>query len=295
MKYRYTLEKYSGSKSRFKCPECGKNQTFTKYIDTEKYEYIGDDVGRCNREVKCGYHKGPKSLNLSDYSSYKPKLIDIHLKETFYHKTEHVERTFEYPEENKFVQFLLDRFKVQEVEDIISDYRIGTTSKTWEGSTIFWQVDHTNKVRTGKIMVYEPTTGKREKKISYTHTGLKTENEELRQCLFGLHLINKYPDKKIGIVESEKTAIICSIYLKDYIWMATSGLSNLNENKLLPIKDKKIELFPDLNAYNKWKKKVDEFKFIKNVTVNNLLENAANEAEKEKGYDLADYFLMKYS
>src|ERR1700733_12575859 len=60
--YRYTLQHYSGPHSRYKCPECKhRNKTFTRYIDTETGEYLHDDVGRCDREVNCGYHYTPKA------------------------------------------------------------------------------------------------------------------------------------------------------------------------------------------------------------------------------------------
>ena len=42
MKYRYTLEKYRGIKSRYTCPQCGRKYVFTRYIDTETNQYISD-------------------------------------------------------------------------------------------------------------------------------------------------------------------------------------------------------------------------------------------------------------
>ena len=58
--YRYTLEKYRGIRSRYTCPQCGRKYVFTRYIDTETNQYIADDVGKCNRLDKCGYHYTPK-------------------------------------------------------------------------------------------------------------------------------------------------------------------------------------------------------------------------------------------
>ena len=60
MKYRYTLEKYRGIRSRYTCPQCGRKYVFTRYIDTETNQYISDDVGKCSRLDKCGYHYTPK-------------------------------------------------------------------------------------------------------------------------------------------------------------------------------------------------------------------------------------------
>ena len=71
MKYRYTLEKYRGIRSRYTCPQCGRKYVFTRYIDTETNQYIADDVGKCNRLDKCGYHYTPKQY-FSDNSWREP-------------------------------------------------------------------------------------------------------------------------------------------------------------------------------------------------------------------------------
>ena len=58
--YRYQLEKYRGRSTRHVCPQCGRKSVFTRYIDTENNNmYISDNVGKCNRLDKCGYHYTP--------------------------------------------------------------------------------------------------------------------------------------------------------------------------------------------------------------------------------------------
>ena len=59
--YRYQLERYRGRSTRYICPQCKRKQSFTRYIDTyNNNEYISDNVGKCNRIDKCGYHYTPK-------------------------------------------------------------------------------------------------------------------------------------------------------------------------------------------------------------------------------------------
>ena len=59
--YRYQLERYRGPKTRYRCPQCGRKGTFSRYIDTYNNNiYISDNVGICNRIDKCGYHYTPK-------------------------------------------------------------------------------------------------------------------------------------------------------------------------------------------------------------------------------------------
>ena len=60
IQYRYQLEKYRGRSTRHICPQCGRKSVFTRYIDTENNNiYISDNVGKCNRLDKCGYHYTP--------------------------------------------------------------------------------------------------------------------------------------------------------------------------------------------------------------------------------------------
>ena len=59
--YRYQLEKYRGRGTRHVCPQCHRKGTFTRYIDTYNNNiYISENVGKCNRIDKCGYHYTPR-------------------------------------------------------------------------------------------------------------------------------------------------------------------------------------------------------------------------------------------
>ena len=63
----------------------------------------------------------------------------------------------------------------------------------------------------------------------WVHTNLKAAyllqpEWRLTQCLFGEHLLND-KDKvnaTVALVESEKTAVICSLLLPEYIWWQKS-------------------------------------------------------------------------
>src|SRR5690606_34441643 len=133
-------------------------------------------------------------------------------------------------------------------------YQIGT-SKHWRGAVAFWQIDELNEVRTGKIMLYNEFTGKRIKEpfnhITWAHRALKLDVFNLKQCLFGLPLI-KESNKPIAIVESEKTAIISSLYLPQLTWLACGGIGNLNKEVCAPLNGRKVILYPDLSAFDKW-------------------------------------------
>lgn len=57
--YRYTLERCTGNRKKSICPNCG-HRTFVRYIDVETGKPLGEDIGRCDREINCGYHKKPR-------------------------------------------------------------------------------------------------------------------------------------------------------------------------------------------------------------------------------------------
>jgi hypothetical protein len=299
MQYRFILQPYKGLNTRYRCPACNhRDKTFVRYIDTENNEQINDNVGRCNREDKCNYHYTPKQyfeankilLPPTNYQRPTPK--DIKPPTSFIQHNLLIKSLNTYTH-NNFIQFLEKTFGTNTTQAVLSKYLIGT-SKHWQGATIFWQIDTQGKVHTGKIMLYNPTTGKRIKQpfnhITWVHSVLKLSNFNLKQCLFGEHLLNGN-NQPVAIVESEKTAIIASVYLPQFIWLAVGSLSNLNQEKCNVLKGKKCVLFPDLNAFDKWSCQAKILKHITNFQVSNMLELNATDEEKENGLDLADYLL----
>lgn len=303
--HKYILEPYKGMNTRYRCPSCQqRDKTFSLYIDTETGEHIHPTVGRCNRESNCGHHYTPKqyfqdnniSFDTPQPKAYKPRPVTPQPKPVSFIPVEVFKASLKAHETNHFVQFLINLFGVEVASQLVSRYFIAT-SKYWNGGTVFWQIDTQGKVRTGKIMLYSPTTGKRIKEpfnhINWVHKALKQPEFELRQCLFGEHLLIE-KTKPVAIVESEKTAVIASVYLPQFIWVAVGSLTNLNAEKCSILKGRTVTLFPDLNGFEKWSSKAKELSHLANFTVSDLLERKATEAERKQGFDLADY-LIKFN
>jgi hypothetical protein len=298
--FKYILEPYRGIKSRYRCPNCEhRDKTFSLYIDNETGEYLSPRVGRCNRESNCGHHYTPKqyfqdsgiSFEGPKQKIYKPKPQQ---KPVSYIPFDVFKESLKGFEANRFIQFLTQLFGVEITNELVSRYFIAT-SEYWNGATVFWQVDTYGKVRTGKIMLYSPITGKRIKEpfnyITWVHKALKQPEFELKQCLFGEHLINQYLFKPVAIVESEKTAVIASVYLPHFIWVAVGSLTNLNAEKCKVLKGRNVVLFPDINGFVKWSDKAKELSSLARFKVSDLLERKATEAERKQGLDLADYLI----
>jgi len=294
---RYILKK--GGKKQL-CPQCGK-KTFVPFIDTTSGDELHSNYGRCDREVNCAYFSSPykdgynKSLTFNygtpRYFKQSPKRLSIV-------QVELLKQSRNAYDKNNFVQWLKLIFGTAITNDLISRYQIGT-SKHWPGSTIFWQIDNLARVRSGKVMLYNPATGRRAKSerynyINWVHSILKLKDFELRQCLFGEHLLNQQPASPIAIVESEKTAIVASVYLPRFLWLAVGSLNNLSAEKCNVLAGRKVYLFPDLNAFAKWKEKTDQLSALMPGTsfvISDYLQANATEEDKYKGLDLADYLI----
>lgn len=279
--YRYSLDK---STKKFVCPNCCKH-TFVRFVDNETGNYFTENHGRCDRESKCGYFEKPSQEKSCLTTLYSTPVIPIN-----YFDYELMVSTKIKYNQNNFVKFLFKYFELKQVNEVIDKYNVGTT-KYWYGATIFWQVDNYQKVRFGKVMIYNPETCKRVKnqegggKISSVRAILNLKDFNHKQCLFGLHLINNDLSKPIAIVESEKTAIIMSIEAPNYIWLATGSKSNLKEELLKPLKNRIVVLYPDNDSFNDWQKLVNQLKLKGyKIAISNLLEKM----ELSQGFDLAD-------
>jgi len=285
--------------TRFVCPACKKrDKTFTLYIDTETNEALHHTVGKCDRLSKCGYHYTPKQYFIDNNLAYtkpifcKPPTL---LKQQAISYIPDVVFTASLKQysNNHFVQFLNTLFSDDVVQKLVHKYYIGT-AKYWQGTTVFWQVDALGKIHTGKLMLYNPTTGKRVKQpynhIQWAHKTIGQAHFNLRQCFFGEHLL-AHNNRQVALVESEKTALIASVYLPDFIWLAAGSLSNLTLKKCAVLKGKTVTLYPDLNGFEKWNAKAKELSAICEISVSDILEHNATQTEKQEGLDLADYLV----
>jgi hypothetical protein len=316
MSYRYILEKYKGTRTRHTCPSCGKVSEFVRYIDTQTGNHIADYVGWCNRAINCGYHYTPKqyfadnkiSSQVNDYHGHRgghqvkkgPKQISTIPFEAFHESL--VSHT-----DNNFIWYLHSLFNVNTVSELIKRFYIGT-STYWSGATIFWQIDIKGRIRSGKIMLYEASTGLRVKetqsdgskrsKISWAHSILQKQGAikdfNLRQCLFGEHQLAAQPKTRpVAVVEAEKTAIIATPYLPDFTWIACGSLTNLTADKCRVLAGRNVVLFPDLKCFDRWREGARHLQTLLDcrITVSDLLERKATEADKAQGLDLADYLV----
>ena len=297
--YRYQLEKYNGMKTRYTCPSCEKSKKFTRYIDTHTNEYVGNVVGYCERINKCGYHYKPKQYfqdnNITTIKTFSVPTIKKQPKPSFFN-VEVMNNSVMSKNSNHFINFLSKIWDRSKAEFLANKYNVGT-SIHWNGATTFWQQDIKGNVRTGKIILYNANNGKRIKKYhpAWEHKKRQLNNFNLKQCFFGEHLINTDRSKPIAICESEKSAIICSEFFPQFIWLATGGIHNLSRDKSKVLKGRNVILFPDVGGYNLWNDKIPKLTSLATFKTSTLLEKNATEKERKDGLDIADYLLRSLS
>ncbi|OMP29691.1 DUF6371 domain-containing protein [Mangrovimonas sp. DI 80] len=283
MNYRYYLDR---SSKKFPCPNCHK-KTFVRYMDAIENNYLEANLGRCDRESKCGYHNKPDG-NQSIISPYAGTFIKP---EPSFHNEDSLQIGGNNFNGNHFISYLKNFFDTEAIIAAIKKFSIGN-SNHWAGATVFWQINERLQICAGKVMLYDPITGKRIKDpyphINWMHKVLKIDDFVLQQCLFGIHNLCFHPKGSTAcIVESEKTAIIMSIRYPQFLWLATGSKSNFKHELLKPLKGYQVIAFPDKTEFKNWSKKAEIMtKEGLSIRVNPFLERQG----LEEGSDLVDYF-----
>ncbi len=227
--------------------------------------------------------------------------------------------------QNTFIQNLINRsdypFKTQDIEKIISLYYLGTISKGYrKGAVTLPFIDIDNNIHTIQVKQFDQNN--HTTKTDFLHSIINKELTKIGReipdwlkkyinqnkfvsCLFGEHLLKRYPNNPIALVEAPKTAIYCALYfgfpdesINNYIWLAVYNKSSFTFDKLKVLKGNYISTFPDLsvngNTFLEWKKKASIIesqlpgtKFI----FSDFLEKYAPEYDRCNGYDIADYLI----
>ena len=305
MSHYYTLQKYTNPSSRHTCPACGRQRCFTLYVDPDANP-LHPTVGRCDHESSCGYHRTPRQY-FHDHPEHRHHCHPERSEGSFIRPARPdraspgvIPQNLIPPPSatNHLISYLKTMIPSSAIDRIIADYRLASTP---DQAIIFLQIDQDNQCRTGKIMQYNPSTGHRIKdpnkpgRINWLHSILKRRKQlppdwQLTQCLFGEHLLPQHPDKTVALVESEKTAIICSAMMPQYLWLATGGKSGLTSERLSSLKGRKIIVFPDIDAFKDWQQKIFTFPHL-DIRISRLLEDNATPADRAAHIDLADWLI----
>lgn len=334
--YPYQLQK--GSK-KHTCPECLKRK-LKRYIYTGTDTYLPEQYGRCNRESKCAYHLNPykdgyaRSQRLADRSLYnapvnhwqrqisKPKPDTVYFDFETFKATLSTERY----RHNRFLQNLIERvpypFDLDDVTKVTELYRLGTIVNGHRaGATTFPFIDRQNFVRTVQVKQFDDANHTTSTDFlhsiierHFTRNGkpLPPEHKEYNKqsrfvsCLFGEHLLDKYPLNPVALFEAPKTAIYATLYFgfpsdstKNPICLAVYNKSSFTLDRLRVLKGKDVLTFPDLSkdgsTYREWQTKASEYEMQLKGTrflFSDILEKLAPDQHRSEGFDIADYLIQ---
>lgn len=223
---------------------------------------------------------------------------------------------------NVFLQNLFSRvpypLEPSEVERVISLYYLGTIAKGERiGAVTFPFIDSVGNVRAVQVKQFDEMN--HTVSTDFLHSIISRnastkpdwlepyQNQETKvSCLFGEHLLPRYPNNPVALVEAPKTAIYGAIYFglpesqTDWLWLAVYNLSSLSLERCKVLKGRSVFLFPDLSkdgkAFQSWSDKAEHFENLlpnTRFTVSDLLEREATEEQRLAGLDLADYLIQQ--
>jgi hypothetical protein len=264
------------------CP-CGKSNRDGKFSPFKGYDNLGkcfscdrtflpeNDVGNTVRQTFPPKRTIPASLMKFDTVSGSCTRYDL----------------------NNFANWMMEVCGEPLAQEVFEMYYLGTSLK-WNGAAVFWQIDSTGNVRGGKIMAFD-TEGKRIKEprslITRVHSEMGLKDYNLKQCFFGEHLLAIHPSKHICIVESEKTAMVCAVYMPQFLWIATGGKNGCNFNLKQyshVLTAREVTLYPDVGEEELWCKRSSRI-LGSDVRISDYLTTIARKEGNMEGQDLADY------
>lgn len=256
--YKWMLRK--GGKKDI-CPQCGKKRFVPYVLAADPSVKAGPEYGRCDREQSCGYFRYPGGeVAVESTREYKPEPKREPMLYGGYLATQASVTT-----SNSLYRAYWNIIDDKALWLAMDDYHCGTGAN---GECIYYQYDGTF-VRTAKAIRYG-ADGHRLKgddgnalPVWWLHKSKMLgfeipEDKELKQCLFGQHLLLEYPDLPVVVVEAEKTAVLMAAYdrmckVHDRVILACGGSQMLKGAiDLMPLMGRRVTLIPDHGQYWNW-------------------------------------------
>lgn len=221
--------------------------------------------------------------------------------EPFYIPIDIVRKQREKAEQTTLFAYLATLFAPEQINQAFDDYLIGGSkfvNSQGLRAVSFPYIDIKGFCIDAKIMQYNPTSGKRKEAEPIRPQGGSTMTWGLFEmgkserrgdwCAFGTHLARIYPTKPIAVVESEKTAVICSMVYPHAVWVAVGSKANLDRKRLDPFIGRQITLYPDRDGAEEWRAKAKELtKEGFNIAIDTTLDRHPG----ENNDDIADIVL----
>lgn len=245
------------------------------------------------------------SLPNTEYSKRQPKQEPQ--TEYYYIPKDTLNSMAAHANETSLYAFLCGLFPAEDVDRVFGLYRLGGSrhiNALQGGRAISYPyINAKLHCVDCKVMHLDPVSGsrksappiktwtedgeQRESKVTWALAELRMKHLRAPWCNFGEHLLSLNPHKPVGILESEKSAVILSLMYPDIVWLAVGSESNLNAERLKPCKGRKITIYPDRDAYSRWKSIADDLAKEYSITIDTTILDYGN----GKNDDLADLMI----
>lgn len=268
------MQYYHLGRKAIVCPACGRRE-FKPFVDASG-ALLHPSLGRCNRERRCGYFRSPRDLSdpdrralLRDHRPGRPpRPAPASLVPAAY-----VGRSIDHcAERNLLRRWFIGRFGFDTATDVMRRYGVGG-SRLYGGAALFWLIDRSMRVRSGKIMAYDANAHRRRDlcvATTYVHPLISPGRPfNFRACHFGAHTLSMAPDATVLLVESEKTALYLACLLRErgalfgrYTVLATGGSACGGYtadaaadpwHRAADLLGRHVVLLPDADATAKWR------------------------------------------
>ena len=255
--YKYMLRK--GSKKDV-CPVCGEKR-FVPYVLTSDgvtpagCNEQGQAYGRCDREQECGYFCYPKGeVRMATEPVQQVEVSPLRLAPAIITLGS--------------IDSVLYRWFLKTVAPH-TPHGVSETLRAWgeycvkslDGQPVFFEIDDKNEIRAAKMIPYKDD-GHRDHDAKYPAYFLHRDRRfsayvsgsDLQQVFFGSHLLSVYPNKKVCVVESEKTALAMSVLTHgNCLWLATGGSQMIkSDERCSMLQGRDVTLYPDEGQFDQW-------------------------------------------
>lgn len=297
-----SLTLYEGSKGNHAhCFACGKHASVIDYVmEVGEMDFKQACLWLC-REFNIPFDEGTTTA----YYNYVPKIIKKPVpahKEYSYIPYEYMQETIS--SESSFCKGLMELYPAELLKHLAAEYCLGVHEDiNLNADVIFWHINKKGMVCNGKVQRYcadinSPDFMHCDRNVVYW-LGTKLQRDGIvsgapefnNSCLFGEHLLNKYPQLTVALVESAKNAIVGACEMPKMLWLATGCSSGLKRDALVALRGRDVIVYPDRDAIGSWCDVIDKCRNIANFSVSTFCEDVAPPDQLK--FDIADYIISK--
>ncbi len=282
-------------RSHCHCYACGKTASPIDFVMQHEgctFQQACDIIGR----MFGIYGDSPTPL-----PSRKSKSVELAIqKEYTYIPMDYVEQHIS--ADNSFCEGLRHLFDSALVRHLTEEYCLGCLDTgAYPDSVLFPSIDTQGRVRNIKVQHYgtDPTSPdflKSDKRHCFwlgtrlVKEGLlATDSQFDNDCLFGAHLLPRYPNAPVMLVESPKNALVGACAHPEFLWVATGNKGMLKRTVLSPLRGRIVMVYPDRDAINEWEEKLQHMQDITAFQVSRLCAHVAPDDQPK--YDIADFII----